>query len=141
MSTMFYVFKNIVKNINANVQAGLWPAGPMWIVGRVRFLRVNFLCLASHIRHSARRGKFCILPISRYVLPIASPIFRHFLFSPVSRHFSCSPVSRHLVKILHKIVLPLRGKTFNQCNEETMADQQKDKDKDKYNDIDKDKYI
>ena len=32
------------------------PAGPRWIVGRVRFSWVNFSCLASRLRRSASRG-------------------------------------------------------------------------------------
>ena len=32
------------------------PTGPRWIVGRVKFSRVNFSRLASRVRRSARRG-------------------------------------------------------------------------------------
>ena len=37
-------------------RAGLRPAGPRWIVGRVQFSWVHFSRLASRLRRSARRG-------------------------------------------------------------------------------------
>ena len=48
-------------------RAGLRPAGPRWIVGRVQFARVYFSRLASRLRRSARRGQ--VLWIQRKWVP------------------------------------------------------------------------
>ena len=79
--------------VETRPRAGLRPAGPRWIVGRVHFSRVHFSRLALRLRRSARRGQFVLRKTNKTFLI----------------DFNHQGQVHYLVKVFWRTICPLRA--------------------------------